>query len=120
MYIYVAIWLAGFLAFVIMSTRNYKDLVREFLPKVLPESRRGAKRYMLLESLLFVLGPEIAMIWMAIMPFTGIDIMNLWVLLIVLAVFTLIMLFSIGISGIYGEKWYELIPKENEKIGAAQ
>ncbi|MFA6096270.1 MAG: hypothetical protein WC788_01420 [Candidatus Paceibacterota bacterium] len=119
MYVYIAIWMAGFLLYVIMSVRNYKEEVRNYLPKVLPENRKEAKKYMLIESLLFVLSPEIAMIGMAIMPFSGIDITDPWILFEVVASFAVIAFLSIGFSGIYGEKVQNLISKKSQEIGAA-
>lgn len=112
MYVYIAIWLAGFFAFVIMSIKNYKADIKNYLPKILPQNRRKAEKYMLLESLLFVLGPEIAMIWMASLPFIGIDNLDSWEFLGQLGIFAVIMVFSIGLSGIYGEKAQNLLPKE--------
>jgi len=120
MYVYIAIWMIGFLVYVVMSIKNYKDEVRDYLPKVLSENRKEAKKYMLIENLLFVLSPEIAMIGMAVMPFTGIDIMDPWVLSGIVAAFAFIAFFSIGFSGIYGEKAHNLVIKESQEIGAAQ
>lgn len=119
MYVYIAIWTIGFLAYVIMSIRRYKEEIRYYLSKVQPENRREAKKFMLLENLLFVLAPEIAMIGMAIIPFAGIDIMDPWTSFAVLAIFAVIGIFSIGLSGIYGEKAQNLIPKEIKKSGVA-
>lgn len=118
MYEVSAIFLIGFLFYVVTSVRDYNKDVKERLPKISPENRRQAKKYMLIENLLFALAPELAMLGMAVTIFAKIDISDFGIFIGVL-VFSIIAFLSIGISGIYGQKVQSLIPKEVQNVSAA-
>lgn len=117
MYGLIAIFLAGFLFFVLMTARNYKQEIKEDLSRIAPEQRENAKKYILIKNLLFMLAPELFFFGMIVVLITGFDIENIFTETIV--AFSIIIFLTIGISGVYSDKIKNLLPKEIQKVGAA-
>lgn len=112
-------FVVAFLSFVLMSIKNYKESIRDYLPRIPQENKNKAKKYILLENLLFMAMPESAMFGMAIMSYFETDI-TVSVFLIELITFGIFSILSIGLSQIYGEKVQNFIPKESQKSIAAK
>lgn len=116
----VVMYLLGALFFAGMALRSYKISTVKINISELPfGEKKKVKRYMLASEILFALSPMVAMLWMAVVVYIGIDMANSAVAAKSVLAILLLALFSISYSIAYDNKAQKITNEKAQLSGAA-